>query len=123
MQVKKRREKILVRREGKQISDYSKLAMEFMGNIREINNIMGIGEVKSVDPISIVLPDITLDQDDIILSDGIKNLITPIIPDIDGDCTIKEDMYKDNQLKSGDKVLVQSIEDGQKFIIIDRIYL
>ena len=74
---------------------------------------------------SISLSDILLDEHDIILTDKIQKLIEPLIPDIDCDvyCTINEEKYEQDKLKVGDKVVLYSIEDGQKFIVIDRLYL
>lgn len=117
------------------MNDYVNLAKEFNNNRNDISNVVGIGEVKSLNPISIFLSDITLDQDDLILSDKITKLIEPIIPDIicnttcsgDCDCTVEakinEEIYNEDKLKVGDKVLLQGIEDGQKYIIVDRVNL
>lgn len=117
------------------MNDYVNLAKEFNNNSNDISNVIGIGEIKSLDPISIFLSDITLDQDDLILSDKITKLIEPIIPEIicnticSGDCDciveakINEEIYNDDKFKIGDKVLLQGIENGQKYIVIDRVNL
>ena len=114
---------------------YSSLAIELNNNSKVSNNTIDIGEIKSLDPMCISLSDILLDEDDIILTDTVKKLIEPLIPDIEcktictGECSctteskIKEDKYEEDKLKVGDKVVLYSIEDGQKFIVLDRVYL
>ena len=114
---------------------YSSLAIELNNNSKVSNNTIDIGEIKSLDPMSISLSDILLDEDDIILTDKIRKLIEPLIPDIEcnvsctGECScsceakIKEDKYEEDKLKVGEKVVLYSIEDGQKFIVLDRVVL
>ena len=113
---------------------YSSLAKEINSDTKTINNVIDIGEIKSLDPMSISLSDILLDEDDIILTYKIQKLIEPLIPDVECNvsCTggssscearIKEDKYEEDKLKVGDKVVLYSIEDGQKFIVIDRVVL
>ena len=114
---------------------YSSLAIELNNNSKVGNNTIDIGEIKTLEPMCISLSDILLDEDDIILTDKIQKLIEPLIPDIEckttctGECSctteskIKEDKYEEDKLKVGDKVVLYSIEDGQKFIVLDRVYL
>lgn len=91
---------------------YSSLAKEINSDTKITSNVIDIGEIKSLDPMSISLSDILLDEDDIILTDKIQKLIEPLIPE-----------YEEDKLKVGDKVVLYSIEDGQKFIVIDRVVL
>lgn len=112
---------------------YSSLAKEIDSNTKVTNNVIDIGEVKSLKPMSISLSDISLDEDDIILTDKIQKLLEPLILDIEcnvyctGECScsceakIKQDKYEEDKLKIGEKVVLYSIEDGQKFIVIDRV--
>ena len=114
---------------------YSSLAKEINSDTKITSNVIDIGEIKSLDPMSISLSDILLDEDDIILTDKIQKLIELLIPDIEcnvsctGECScsceakIKENKYEEDKLKVGDKVVLYSIEDGQKFIVIDRVVL
>ena len=113
---------------------YSSLAIELNNNSKVGNNTIDIGEIKTLEPMCISLSDILLDEDDIILTDKIQKLIEPLIPDIECNvsCTggssscearIKEDKYEEDKLKVGEKVVLYSIEDGQKFIVIDRVVL
>ena len=114
---------------------YSSLAIELNNNSKVGNNTIDIGEIKTLEPMCISLSDILLDEDDIILTDKIRKLIEPLIPDIEcnvfctGECScsceakIKENKYEEDKLKVGDKVVLYSIEDGQKFIVIDRVVL
>ena len=112
---------------------YSSLAKEINSDTKTTNNVIDIGEIKSLDPMCISLSDILLDEDDIILTDKIQKLIEPLIPDIEcnvsctGECSceakIKEDKYEEDKLKVGEKVVLYSIEDGQKFIVLDRVVL
>lgn len=106
------------------MNDYTYLAKELMVR-KSLSNNIDIGTIKSISPMSISLSDITLDQDDIILTDKISKLITPIIPEIecDNNCKIKDDIYKENKLNIGDSIILQSIEDGQRYIVLDRVYL
>lgn len=114
---------------------YSSLAKEISSDTKITSNVIDIGEIKSLDPMSISLSDILLDKDDIILTDKIQKLIEPLIPDVEcnvsctGECScsceakIKEDKYEEDKLKVGEKVVLYSIEDGQKFIVLDRVVL
>lgn len=114
---------------------FSSLAKEISSDTKITNNVVDIGEIKSLDPMSISLSDILLDKDDIILTDKIQKLIEPLIPDVEcnvsctGECScsceakIKEDKYEEDKLKVGEKVVLYSIEDGQKFIVLDRVVL
>lgn len=102
---------------------YASLAKEINSDIKITSNVIDIGEIKSLDPMSIFLSDILLDESDIILTDKIQKLIEPLITEIEGNCKVKEDKYEEDKLKVGDKVVLYSIEDGQKFIVIDRLYL
>ncbi len=114
---------------------YSSLAKEINSDFKNTSNVVDIGEIKSLDPMSISLSDILLDEEDIILTDKVQKLIEPLIPDIEcnvsctGECScsceakIKEDKYEEDKLKVGDKVVLNSVEDGQKFIVIDRVYV
>ena len=108
---------------------FSSLAKEINSDTKITSNVIDIGEIKSLDPMCISLSDILLDEDDIILTDKIQKLIEPLIPDVEcnvsctGECScsceakIKEDKYEE------DKVVLYSIEDGQKFIVLDRVVL
>lgn len=116
------------------MNDYTYLAKELTSD-KQLSNSIDIGTINSIDPMSISLSDITLDQDDIILTDKISKLITPIIPEVEcniscgGECScsceckIKEDTYNEDKLDIGDKVILQGIEDGQRYIVLDRVYL
>ena len=114
---------------------YSSLAKEINSDTKITSNVIDIGEIKTLEPMCISLSDILLDEDDTILTDKIQKLIEPLIPDIEckttctGECScsceakIKEDKYEEDKLKVGDKVVLYSIEDGQKFIVLDRVVL
>lgn len=109
---------------------YSSLAIELNNNSKVSNNTIDIGEIKTLEPMSISLSDILLDEDDIILTDKIRKLIEPLIPDVEcnvsctGECSCScEAKIKEDKLKVGDKVVLYSIEDGQKFIVLDRVVL
>lgn len=114
---------------------FSSLAKEISSDTKITSNVIDVGEIKSLDPMSISLSDILLDKDDIILTDKIQKLIEPLIPDVEcnvsctGECScsceakIKEDKYEEDKLKVGEKVVLYSIEDGQKFIVLDRVVL
>lgn len=106
------------------MNDYAYIAKEITKDTSTQINV-DIGIINNIDPIAIKLSDITLDQDDIILTDKISKLIKPIIPDVecDNNCKIKEDIYNDDKLNIGDKVILNPIEGGQRYIVIDRIYL
>ena len=109
---------------------FSSLAKQINSDTKITSNVIDIGEIKSLDPMSISLSDILLDEDDIILTDKIQKLIKPLIPDIEcnisctGECSCScEAKIKEDKLKVGEKVVLYSIEDGQKFIVIDRVVL
>ena len=115
---------------------YSFLAKEINSDFKNTSNVVDIGEIKSLDPMSISLSDILLDEEDIILTDKVQKLIEPLIPDIEcnvsytGECScsceakIKEDKYEEDKLKVGDKVVLNQYAgttvkiDGEELVIV-----